>query len=344
MFGSRRGARSRDGPPVESCDRGVSEHRDQGVVLKAIATPYNQAHHLFAVFTACFTLVVITAGASVTSNDAGLSVPDWPTSFGYLVKVPPLVGGVRFEWSHRAVAGSLVLFTLAIALWTLLVERRSWLRKLAVAALGTVVIQAILGGLTVLFLQPPVVSTAHAAVAQTFFCIAVSIALFTGRQWVEEVPKVEVDSRRPSLVTLTLLSIFVLYVQLILGGMFRHKGMSWWPHVAHAVVVAVVLTWTAIRALSVYSKIEAVRRPAIIMLSLMIAQLCLGFMAFLTRVAWGKDPVQPERPMVISTVAHVAVGALLLATTVVLAIQVWRHVPAALAERVPGTERTPQAA
>jgi heme a synthase len=287
---------------------------------------------------------VITAGASVTSNDAGLSVPDWPTSFGYLVKVPHLVGGVRFEWSHRMVAGSLVILTLAIASWTLLVERRSWLRKLALAALGTVVLQAVLGGMTVLMLQPPAISTAHAAVAQTFFCIAVAIALFTGRKWVEEVPQVEFDTRRPSLFTLAVLSITVLYVQLILGGMFRHHGMSWWPHVAHAIVVAFVLTWTAIRALSVYSNIEAIRRPAILMLSLLITQLCLGFAAFLTRVAWGRDSVQPELPMVISTVAHVAVGALLLATTVVLTIQIWRHVPVAFAERIPGAERTPQAA
>ena len=284
------------------------------------------------------------AGASVTSNDAGLSVPDWPTSFGYLVKVPHLVGGVRFEWSHRMVAGSLVVLTLAIAIWTLLVERRSWLRKLALAAFGTVIAQAILGGMTVLFLQPPAVSTAHAAVAQTFFCIAVSIALFTGRRWVEEVPRIELDTRRPGLFTLTLLSIFVLYVQLVLGGMFRHHGMTWWPHVAHAVVVAVVLTWTAVRAITVHAKIEAIRKPAIILLSLLITQLCLGFAAFLTRVAWGRDSVQPELPMVASTVAHVAVGALLLATTVVLAIQVWRHVPVAFAEHVPGTERTPQAA
>jgi cytochrome c oxidase assembly protein subunit 15 len=242
------------------------------------------------------------------------------------------------------VAGSLVVLTLAIAGWTFLVERRAWLRKLGLAALGTVIAQAILGGMTVLYLQPPAVSTAHAAVAQTFFCIAVCIAVFTGRKWVEEVPQIEFDTRRPTLFTLTLLSIFVLYVQLILGGMFRHHGMSWWPHVAHAIIVGVVLTWTAIRALSVYSKIEAVLKPAILMLSLLITQLCLGFAAFLTRVAWGRDSVQPELPMVVSTVAHVAVGALLLATAVVLSIQVWRHVPVAFAEPVPGTERTPQTA
>jgi cytochrome c oxidase assembly protein subunit 15 len=296
------------------------------------------------VFTACAALVVITAGALVTSNDAGLSVPDWPTSFGYLVKVPHFVGGIRYEWSHRMVAGTLVTLTLTIALWTLLVERRRWLRWLAVAAFSTVIAQAILGGLTVLFFQPPAVSTAHATVAQTFFCFAVAIALFTGRKWVEEQPQVEFDQRLPRLFRLTLLSIFVLYVQLILGGMFRHHGMSWWPHVVNAVIVSFVLTWTAIRALSVYSQIEAVRRPAIIMLSLLITQLCLGFIAFLTRVAWGKAAVQPELPMVAATVAHVAVGALLLATTVVLAIQVWRHVPVAVAEPIPQGQRDASAA
>ena len=310
-------------------------------------------------FTACATFVVIAAGALVTSNDAGLSVPDWPTSFGYLVKAPHFVGGVRYEWSHRMVAGTLVSLTLAIAIWTLLVERRRWLRWLAVGAFCTVIAQAILGGLTVLFFQPPWISTAHAAVAQTFFCIAVAIALFTGRRWVtdrpqedrpqgdrpeKEQPRVEVDSRRPSLFALTLLSTFVLYVQLILGGMFRHHGMSWWPHVLNAVTVAFVLAWTAVRALSVYSHIEAVRRPAIVMLSLLIAQLCLGFTAFLTRVAWGRDAAQPELLMVVSTVAHVAVGALLLATTVVLAIQVWRNVPVAFAEPLPRAQRDASAA
>ncbi|MFZ0276622.1 MAG: COX15/CtaA family protein [Candidatus Sulfotelmatobacter sp.] len=311
----------------------------RGHTLKATPSTYNPAHHIFAVFVACATLVVITAGALVTSNDAGLSVPDWPTSFGYLVKVPHFVGGVRYEWSHRMVAGTLVSLTLAIAIWTLLVEKRRWMRWLAVGAFCTVIAQATLGGLTVLFFQPPWVSTAHATVAQTFFCIAVAIALFTGRRWVEEQPRVVFDSRRPSLFTLTLLCIFVLYVQLILGGMFRHHGMSWWPHVLNAVIVSFVLAWTAIRAISVYSNIDAVRRPAILMLSLLITQLCLGFAAFLTRVAWGQGAAQPELPMVAATVAHVAVGALLLATTVVLAIQVWRNVPAALEERIPQPQR-----
>ncbi len=305
---------------------------------KSLPAPYHRSHHYFAIFVACAALAVIVAGALVTSNDAGLSVPDWPTSFGYLIKKPTLVGGVRFEWTHRMMAGTLATLTTLIAVWTWLVEHRRWMRLLAVAAFATVIIQAILGGLTVLLFQPPWVSTAHATMAQTFFCIAVAIAVFTGRQWIEEQPRVEFDSRRPSLITLSLVSILVLYVQLILGGMFRHHGMSWWPHVLNAIVVTIILTWTVVRALSVYSHIEAVRRPAILILGLLITQLCLGFMAFVTRVDWGRDAVQPELPMVVSTVIHVAVGALLLATTVVLAIQVWRHVPVAFEERVSSRE------
>lgn len=284
---------------------------------------------------ACWTFLLIIAGALVTSNDAGLSVPDWPTSFGSLYKIPKLVGGVKFEHTHRMIAQGAGLLTIILAVWTWRAEKRRWMRVLSLAALGTVIAQGILGGLTVLFYLPPPISSAHAVLAQTFFCIAVAMALFTGRKWVEELPRVEFDQRRPSLFTLTLLSIFVLYVQLLLGAMFRHHGMSWWPHVVHAAVVSFVLAWTAVRALTVYPHIEAVRRPAITMLSLVIAQLCLGFTAFLTRVAWGRDALQPELPMVMSTVTHVAVGALLLATAVILAIQVWRHVPVAFEERLP---------
>ncbi|MGO9405155.1 MAG: COX15/CtaA family protein [Terriglobales bacterium] len=306
--------------------------------LNRIEVPYHRGLHCFAVFTACATLVLIVAGALVTSNDAGLSVPDWPTSFGSFYKMPQMVGGIKYEHGHRMVAEFVGLLTIILSIWTWRVEKRGWLRLLGLGALTTVITQGILGGLTVIFFLPAPISSAHAAVAQTFFCIAVAIAMFTGRHWIEEHPRTEPDPRRPTLFTLTLLSILVLYVQLILGAMFRHHGLSWWPHVINAGVVAFVLAWTAVRAISVYHHVDAVRRPAIAMLGLMVAQLCFGFLAFVTRVMWGRDAAQPELPMVISTVVHVAVGALLLATAVVLAIQVWRHVPVAFEERVPGQD------
>ena len=287
-------------------------------------------------FTASATFILIVAGALVTSNDAGLSVPDWPTSFGSLYKIPRMVGGVRFEHTHRMIAEFIGLLTIVIAIWTWRSDRRRWMKGLGIAALGTVIAQGILGGITVLHFLPPAISSAHAALGQTFFCLAVAIALFTGRSWVAcESDLVAIDRHHPSLLTLATLSIVVLYVQLFLGAMFRHHGMSWWPHVVNAPLVAIILTWTAIRALTRYSTIQAVRRPAALMIWLLIAQLCLGFLAFITRVAWGHDAVQPELPMVISTVAHVATGALLLASTVILAIQVWRYVPATVTERVP---------
>jgi heme a synthase len=305
--------------------------------------PYRPGLHRFAAFTACVTLVLIIAGALVTSNDAGLSVPDWPTSFGSIYKMPHMVNGVQYEHTHRLIAWFVGLLTIILSAWTLIREKRLSMRFLGFAAIGTVIFQGILGGITVLFYLPPLISSAHAALAQTFFCIAVLIAVLSGRQWIEDQSPVERDLRHPSLFTLAALSIFVLYVQLILGAMFRHHGMNWWPHVVNAGVVAFILSWTAIRAISVFAHIEAVRRPAITMLGLMVTQLCLGFAAFITRVMWGHSSTQPEWPMIASTVVHVAVGATLLATTVVLTIQVWRHVPV-LSERVPNPQRKPVAA
>ena len=296
------------------------------LLRSSLTTPYNKAHHYYALFTAFATFLVIIAGALVTSNDAGLAVPDWPTSF-HTFRMPRMVGGVLYEHGHRMIAGFTILLTLGIAIVTLAVDRRRWMKKLAIAGFCTILVQAVLGGVTVLNFLPPAVSTAHSLVGQTFFCIAVVIAILTGRRYTGEVQRTAIDRRKPSLIALTLLSVLVLYVQLILGGMFRHKGMSWEPHVFNAAVVAVVLTWTSVRVLSYYSEVESLRRPAIVMLGLVMTQLCLGFVSFLTKIVWGHDSVQPQPLMVWSTVAHVATGALLLATAVVLAVQAWRQVP-----------------
>src|SRR5947208_13565918 len=115
-----------------------------GVPLKAIATNYDRGLHRLAVLLACWTFLLIIAGALVTSNDAGLSVPDWPTSFGSWYKMPHMVGGIVYEHGHRMVAEFVGVLTIILAVWTWRAEKRIWLRLLGVAALGTVIVQGIL--------------------------------------------------------------------------------------------------------------------------------------------------------------------------------------------------------
>lgn len=283
---------------------------------------YDRARHIFAVFTAGAIFTLILAGALVTSNDAGLSVPDWPTSFGSIYKIPPMVGGVRFEHGHRMLAEFVGLLTIILALWTWRTDERRWMRRLSIAALAVVIMQGGLGGLTVLYFLPPAVSTAHAALGQTFFCITVIIAIFTGRTSVSASKGVFRPGGR-WVARLALISVGVLYIQLILGGLFRHGGLSWWPHVANSIVVIAMLAWSTFLALSNYKNVDQIRKPALLILILLAFQVCLGGIAFYTRVVQGHEALQPQLPMVISTVAHVGVGALLLATTVIFTIRVW---------------------
>jgi cytochrome c oxidase assembly protein subunit 15 len=290
-----------------------------------LAIPYNRAHHRFVTLLACGTLLLIVAGALVTSNDAGLSVPDWPTTFGSLYRIPPMVGGVKFEHGHRMVAELIGFLTIILAAWTWRAERRSWMRKLGLIALGTVIAQGVLGGITVLYYLPPAVSTAHATLGQTFFCLVVLMAMVTGREWMETPPVVVVERHRPRLRTLAALAAASVYLQLILGAAFRHSGIKLLPHLVSAVAVTVLVLWTTTRILAEHSAVPQLRRRARALLILLLVQLGLGFGAYLTRVEWGSQAAQPMLSMVVVTVAHVAVGALVLATSVVLAVQVYRH-------------------
>ena len=140
-------------------------------MLKGIEIPYHRGLHRFAVFTASATLILIVAGALVTSNDAGLSVPDWPTTFGSFYKMPRMVGGVQYEHGHRMVAEFVGLLTIILAVWTWRVEKRRWLRLLGLAALATVITQGILGGLTVLFFLPAPVSSASQGISGEYHLI-----------------------------------------------------------------------------------------------------------------------------------------------------------------------------
>src|SRR5713101_7145526 len=201
----------------------------------------NQTLHKYAVFTACSTFLLLIAGALVTSNDAGLSVPTWPLAWGSVA--PLMVGGIAYEWSHRVIAASVGFLTIVLAAWLWVAEKRPWMRWLGLAALGGVISQGILGGLTVRMFQPPAVSAAHATLAQLFFSTVVAIAFFTSSWWQSEIPEME-DSRSPRIRSLTIWTVAAVFLQLILGAAFRHKGFGIVPHLIGAVIVTMLVFMT----------------------------------------------------------------------------------------------------
>ena len=232
-----------------------------------------------------------------------------------------MVGGVKYEHTHRMIAEFIGLLIIVLAVWTQRVEQRKWMRVLGWTALGAVIGQGILGGLTVLNFLPWSISTAHATLGQMIFCVVVAMALFTSRGWLQDYEPIVESDVTLSTPALTALAAGCVWVQLILGAAFRHSGIKLLPHLIGACVVAAMLCWTIVRVLTRYGRVDHLRRPAQLLLGLLMLQLGLGFCAYLTRLVWGHDAVQPMQVMVASTVAHVAGGALVLAASVVLAIQ-----------------------
>src|SRR5688572_12256551 len=137
----------------------------------------------FAILVASATFFLIIAGALVTSNDAGLATSDWPLSNGEFL--PPMVGNMFYEHGHRAIATTVGVLTLALGVYVRIKEKRFWIWRLTLFAVIAVCAQGLLGGLTVKMMLPQSVSTAHATLAQLFFCATVSLAVFTSRSWTE---------------------------------------------------------------------------------------------------------------------------------------------------------------
>ena len=258
--------------------------------------------------------------------------------------------------------------TIVLAVWLWVVEPRRWLRWLGVAALGTVIAQGVLGGLTVLYLLPTPISVLHGCLAQTFFCITLTIALYTSPRWaagrVRRVPAG--DSPLPRLC---LLLVAVVFGQLILGAVMRHtqSGLAVlgfpldyqgrlfpelgasalqrynehrrWDHflpdvttaqmvyhMAHriwAAVVAGIVVWTAATVLRRHRDVRGMLWPAAAALALLAVQIGLG--------AW---TVLSHKSEYVAS-AHVAVGAAMLGTVWLLALQTRRRLVVSAAAHEP---------
>ena len=299
----------------------------------------NKGVHRFALLVACATFFLIIAGALVTSHDAGLATADWPLTEGrFLPKVESLgissgvnmVGNLFWEHGHRMVATTVGLLTIGLAVFLFWKEKRSWVKKLGLVALAGVVAQGLLGGLTVKLMLPLVVSAAHATLAQLFFCTTVSLAVFTSSSWNQDRPLIE-ESRSLPLRYLCVAAAVAIFLQLIIGATLRHSATWDKPlptdllltHIGGAVAVTLLLGSAALMILRRYGSEAFLARPAKIALSLLALQLLLGVAAYITRVASPNDP-QPLNPMVGITVAHVACGASVFATTIVLTLRAFK--------------------
>lgn len=285
---------------------------------------YHPAVHRFAVFTVCWTVLLLVAGALVTSNDAALSVTDWPRSHGVWIPAT-LAGGDLYEYSHRVVAGALGIFTLILAVLVWVKDERRWLRWFAVIALGGIVAQAILGGQVVIQLLHYWLPVMHACFAQIMFGAILSIAVFTSKWWVSERPQLE-NKGSPTIHSVALINALVIFLQVFLGAGFRHKDMPIWPHAAGSVVVLGTVVWTAIVLRKRFEQSREFTLARILLHSVFGVQFLLGLGAFWARSSTADAP-QPMPVMVTLTVIHTVVGALLFAVSIFTILLCYRLVP-----------------
>jgi cytochrome c oxidase assembly protein subunit 15 len=281
-----------------------------------------QSVHRFALFLSCSVVVLLMAGALVTSHDAGLAVPDWPLSYGTFF--PPMVGGIFWEHGHRVIATVVGLLTIVLAILLAVKEPRRWVRNLGWTALGLVIAQGLLGGLTVKYLLPPPISTAHATLAQLFFVTVVSITLFTSRWWQSDLPQLD-DPASPRLRTLAAVTASAIFIQLILGAGFRHGAFGIFPHMIGAVVVLFLVVFTGRTVRKRFGKVRDLRRWGILLQSFLGIQILLGLAAYWAVVRAAHE-AQPTFLYVVLTVAHVLGGALTLMASVVLTLSCFRMI------------------
>jgi len=358
----------------------ATPHQLQYDSLAKLRPWFKSPVHVLALVTAAATFPLIFMGGLVTSHQAGLAVPDWPNSYGYnMFLFPPRywVGGVLYEHTHRLMAtvvGFLAIL-LTIAAWSL--EKRPWVRWLATSVLLAVIFQGILGGLRVVFKNLDL-AIVHACVAQAFFCLAASVAVVTSNWW-NNAPNLS-DRTNRSIFRAAIVTVVIIYLQLIVGATMRHEqaglaipdfpltfghilppapgavdnafrtaAMHNWPdpalsllahvtawqiylqfaHRVGAIIVTVAICTLAVMIFRNPARVHLSRLTAVLLV-LLLAQITLGILTVLLR-----------KPADIASL-HVAVGALTLVTTFVIAVRsgrlfwpnttaVHRPLPAALA-------------
>ncbi len=277
--------------------------------------------HYLAILTSGTTVALILAGGLVTSMNAGLAVPDWPTSFGYHMFLFPwakMVGGIFYEHSHRLLGSLVGILTILTAATLWLREPRKWVRWLGIAAIFLVIVQGLLGGFRVISLKL-LLAIIHACVAQLYFGLMVSLAVFTSKSWLADIPapgESDAGTRKIALFTVGL-----IYIQTIFGAVLRHTGNRLDAHFLMAFLVAIHVFLLASKALRDPASDETIRKPANAIWVLLILQLALGIGSYLGKYTVIGDTISPGT-IIALTSAHVVVGALLFVTSITLALRI----------------------
>ena len=277
----------------------------------------------FSIFLTFCIFLLIIAGGLVTSKEAGLAVPDWPLSYGQAF--PPMVGNVFWEHGHRMIAGFVGILALIFMITVHWIETRGWIKVLSRWMIGAVFLQALLGGLTVLLMLPPVVSIFHATLAQTFFCLSVAMSYFLSRRGQvlgnDLSPSVTFS---PGLQKLTLITTILIFCQLILGASVRHTQPTYLV-VLHILMAAIIFLHVIF--ILVRTSREAVASPGLLKLAVVFGvfttiQVFLGMGAFIFKRVLERHSYAPGLGEVFFASAHQSVAALVLGTSLLITLRV----------------------
>lgn len=275
-----------------------------------------------ALATLAATFCLLVAGGLVHATGSSLACPDWPLCYGQFF--PRMVGGVLFEHGHRLLALAVALLATTLAVMVFRARRDRAARGLAVLAVLLVLVQALLGGLTVILRLPTAISSAHLATSMAFFSTLIVLA-----HRLRPAPRAALPPGPRGLVGLAALAT---YLQLVLGALVRHTGAGLacntaiplcdggrlWPaggpaqlHMIHRLwgvalaVLVVAAAWGPLRA----ALRRGDRARAVLAFAapvLVTVQIALGLFTVVTYIS---VPV---------VTAHLAAGALLLADLLAL--------------------------